>query len=114
MYFPDVKIIATMRGVGRLLAFMNKLFANVVVCPIHKCVHLKITHNIVFCHALLKDKHMDGCSDGSWTDPDGCIHQFFKCPNGRGLYYPLNRLQCDSRFQSHVGKFYINSILSIN
>ena len=53
---------------------------------------------------------MDGCTDGSWTDPDGFTHQFFKCPHGRGFYYPLRSLQPDSRFQPHIGKVSITYI----
>ena len=43
---------------------------------------------------------MDGCSDGSWTAQDGYVHQFFKCSRGKGLFYPLNRLQHDSKYSS--------------
>ena len=44
---------------------------------------------------------MDGCTDGRWTAQDDHVHQFFKCPYGKGLFYPLNRLQLDSRYSSH-------------
>ena len=40
---------------------------------------------------------MDGCTDGSWTsEEDGQVYQFFECPDGKGLYYPLNRIHPNS------------------
>ena len=42
---------------------------------------------------------MDGCTDGSWkNEKDGRVYHFFKCPGGKGLYYPLNSLQLDARY----------------
>ncbi len=47
---------------------------------------------------------MDGCGDGSWTDPDGNILQFFKCPHGKGLFYPVHSLQPLSKFSSQPSR----------
>ncbi len=48
---------------------------------------------------------MEGCGDGSWTDADGNIHQFFKCPHGKGLFYPVHSLQPDSKFSSQQSRY---------
>ncbi len=40
---------------------------------------------------------MDGCSDGTWNGQDKQSCRFFTCDDGKGLYYPLNRLQLDQR-----------------
>ena len=41
---------------------------------------------------------MEGCTNGSWSDGNSQTYQFFKCPNGKGLYYPLNSIRPDSRY----------------
>ena len=35
---------------------------------------------------------MDGCTNGQWMDRNGKCHQLFTCKEGKGLYYPVNRL----------------------
>ena len=42
---------------------------------------------------------MEGCTDGSWrNEKTDKFIIFFKCPYGKGLYYPLNCLQLDARY----------------
>ncbi len=51
---------------------------------------------------------MDGCSDGSWKGPDQQSCRLFTCDDGKGLYYPLNRLQHDQRGSSSMNTAYKN------
>ena len=49
-----------------------------------------IVHNFV-----LKEKHLNGCTNGSWDDQNGKCHKFFSCEEGKGLYCPASRLTLD-------------------
>ena len=40
---------------------------------------------------------MEGCTNGSWDGENKKIYKFFSCEDGKGLYYPLNRLILDAR-----------------
>ena len=40
---------------------------------------------------------MDGCTHGQWMDLNGKCHQLFSCEEGKGLYYPVNRLTVHER-----------------
>ena len=42
---------------------------------------------------------MEGCTDGTWQR--GNV-KYFDCPDGRGLYYPLEYLQPDERYSAGI------------
>ena len=48
---------------------------------------------------------MKGCTNGRWDDENGKSHKYFSCEDGKGLYYPVNRLKLDAR----VSRLGINS-----
>ena len=55
---------------------------------------------------------MEGCTDGTFQATG---QKFFDCPHGRGLFYPLDKLVPDRRYdenkkdQNENGKIYMHS-----